>query len=242
MFEAAKDMKIVVRPDGPYIVTGGVPLSRGEIVVNESGESIAWREIERIPVGETYSLCRCGKSANKPLCDGSHFAEGFDGTETAERSPYAEQASCTNGPGLKLLDARNLCAEARFCDRAGGLWNLISRCDEPGVLALAEEEAALCPSGAVDLAHRGSVARCGRRAVGARRDSRRVGRRHPVRGPQPCDALPLRRVEEQAVLRRLAHRCGVQGPLVLASPVAGSSEASARRSRAPFRRDAAPRA
>ncbi len=145
--EPAPGMSVTVSVNGPYIVRGSVPLFRGEIVVNDAGESVSWREIERIPVGETYALCRCGKSGNKPLCDGSHFAEGFDGTEVAERSPYAEQASCTNGPGMKLLDARRLCAEARFCDRAGGLWNLINRCDEPGVLALAEEEAALCPSG-----------------------------------------------------------------------------------------------
>lgn len=147
MFESAQDMRIVVSKNGPYIVSGGVPLFRGEIVVNDAGESVSWRELERIPTGEKYALCRCGHSANKPLCDGSHFAEDFDGAETAERSPYTEQASCANGPGLRLLDARKLCAEARFCDRAGGLWNLVNRCDEPGILALAEEEAALCPSG-----------------------------------------------------------------------------------------------
>jgi len=147
VFESANGMKIVVSKNGPYIVTGNVPLARGEIVVNDEGESIGWREIERIPTGETYTLCRCGHSGNKPMCDGSHVSADFIGTETAERSPYAEEASCTTGPGLKLLDARKLCAEARFCDRAGGLWNLIGRCDEPGILALAEEEASLCPSG-----------------------------------------------------------------------------------------------
>jgi len=147
MSEPMQNMKITVGKDGPYYVSGAVPLSRAEIVVNDAGESIGWRETERIATGDTYALCRCGKSGNRPFCDGSHFAEGFDGTEVADRSPYVEQAACTNGPGLKLLDARKLCAEARFCDRAGGLWNLINQCDEPGVLALAEEEAALCPSG-----------------------------------------------------------------------------------------------
>ena len=26
---------------------------------------------------ESYSLCRCGESANKPFCDGAHRACGF---------------------------------------------------------------------------------------------------------------------------------------------------------------------
>lgn len=147
MSERTAGMKIIVGSDGPYFVSGGVPLFRGEIVVNEAGESVAWREVERIGCGESYALCRCGKSSNRPFCDGSHFSEGFDGTETAERAPFAEMAACTTGPGLKLLDARKLCAEARFCDRAGGLWNLIERCDEPETLLIVEEEAALCPSG-----------------------------------------------------------------------------------------------
>ncbi len=147
MTHSTGEMKITVGQDGPYFVTGGVPLYRGEIVVNEAGESIAWRELERIATSDSYALCRCGQSSNKPFCDGSHFALAFDGTEVAERTAYTEQAVCTTGPGLKLLDARKLCAEARFCDRAGGLWNLINRCDDPATFELVEEEAALCPSG-----------------------------------------------------------------------------------------------
>ncbi|MCE5190581.1 MAG: CDGSH iron-sulfur domain-containing protein [Actinomycetia bacterium] len=147
MSDSAAGMKIVVSSNGPYYVRGGVPLFRGEIVVNDAAESVGWRELERIATGESYALCRCGHSSNKPLCDGTHFSIGFDGTETAERTPYTEAAVCTTGPGLKLLDARKLCAEARFCDRGGGIWNLIERCDDPDTLALVEEESALCPSG-----------------------------------------------------------------------------------------------
>lgn len=147
MSDSAAGMKIIVSSNGPYYVRGGVPLFRGEIVVNDAGESVGWREVERIATGESYALCRCGHSSNKPLCDGTHFSIGFDGTETAERTPYTVVAVCTTGPGLKLLDARKLCAEARFCDRGGGLWNLIEHCDDPDTLTLVEEEAALCPSG-----------------------------------------------------------------------------------------------
>lgn len=147
MSEKTAGMKITVGQDGPYYVSGSVPLFRAEIVVNDAGEAIRWRELEQIPTGESYMLCRCGQSSDKPFCDGSHFAIAFDGTEVAGREPYAENAVCTTGPGLKLLDARKLCAEARFCDRAGGLWNLIHQCDDPSTRAIVEEEAAMCPSG-----------------------------------------------------------------------------------------------
>lgn len=147
MNERATGMRIVVTVDGPYMVSGSVPLYRGEIVTNAKSESVAWRELERIPTHDVYVLCRCGQSSDKPFCDGAHIITGFDGTETASRSPFADVATCSTGPAVKLLDARKLCAEARFCDRAGGLWNLVDRSEDPGVLALIEDEAGMCPSG-----------------------------------------------------------------------------------------------
>lgn len=142
-----KTMSVTISENGPYIVRGGVPLIRAEIVVNDKGESVAWREIERIETRDTYTLCRCGRSENKPFCDASHVAAGFDGTETADRDAYFDVAANIDGPGVRLHDARALCAEARFCDRAGGLWNLVTECSDAETRALAEEEAMLCPSG-----------------------------------------------------------------------------------------------
>lgn len=147
----ATGMRIKVGEDGPYTVTGNVPLVRMEIVVNEAGESVGWREIERLEPGDRYLLCRCGRSANKPFCDFTHASEGFDGTETAGHGEYAEQSISIDGPGVLLRDARQLCAEARFCDRGGGLWNLVGQCADAETRALAEEEAALCPSGRYTL-------------------------------------------------------------------------------------------
>jgi len=140
------DARIRITKDGPYVVRGDVPLVRVEIVTNDAGESVAWREIEQLGSADGTRLCRCGRSATKPYCDNAHL-DGFDGTETASRDPFLEQAAEIEGPNILLQDARQLCSEARFCDRAGGLWNLVQQCDDPEVLALAQEEAALCPSG-----------------------------------------------------------------------------------------------
>jgi hypothetical protein len=52
-----------------------------------------------------------------------------------------------DGPGLKLSDAKILCASARFCHRAGGIWNIIHTSNNPRDKKIAIEEAADCPSG-----------------------------------------------------------------------------------------------
>jgi CDGSH iron-sulfur domain-containing protein 3 len=33
-----------------------------------------------LPEGKNVFLCRCGASARKPFCDGTHKTSGFDGT------------------------------------------------------------------------------------------------------------------------------------------------------------------
>ncbi len=54
---------IGVTGDGPLWVTGGVP------VTDAQGRALERRN--------RVTLCRCGQSANKPLCDGSHKQAGF---------------------------------------------------------------------------------------------------------------------------------------------------------------------
>lgn len=56
---------ITVTKDGPYAVVGG-PGLRGQTFAQGVSK-------------EHYTLCRCGASANKPFCDGSHWSVGFKG-------------------------------------------------------------------------------------------------------------------------------------------------------------------
>jgi CDGSH-type Zn-finger protein len=138
--------KITVTRDGPYLVEGSVPIARQAIVADGAGNSVDWRHGDQFETRADYTLCRCGASANKPFCDDSHLRIGFDGTETASRDPYLEQATEQDGPTLILTDAQALCAFARFCDVAGQVWNLVEQ-EGPEAARLAAREAGLCPSG-----------------------------------------------------------------------------------------------
>ena len=139
--------KIVVSKDGPYLVSGKLPLAKEIIVCARSGEPVEWKKGDKFPDKEAYSLCRCGKSKNKPYCDGMHAKAGFDGTETADDRKCLEKAEKTEGPGLVLTDAPALCAGARFCHLGGGTWELTEKSGDPQKKKLAIREACDCPSG-----------------------------------------------------------------------------------------------
>ncbi|HEY3439670.1 MAG TPA: CDGSH iron-sulfur domain-containing protein [Paludibaculum sp.] len=138
--------KVVALKDGPYEVQGAVPMSWQTITTNEQGESVAWEEGDRIPAGDRAHLCRCGQSANKPFCDGSHRTVRFDGTETASRAAYLDQARTVEGPEVTLTDAKHLCAFARFCDAKGLAWKAARREGEEA-RGIVLDEAGNCPGG-----------------------------------------------------------------------------------------------
>jgi CDGSH-type Zn-finger protein len=139
--------KIRVSKDGPYIVSGGIPLSVKEIRNDEEGYCSTWHDVTTYPLREQYALCRCGHSKNKPFCDGTHSKIHFDGTETAVDEPYLGRADRITGPALSLTDAEGMCVHARFCMRAGGIWNLTRQSGNPEAKETAIKEAADCPSG-----------------------------------------------------------------------------------------------
>ncbi|MEU4191926.1 CDGSH iron-sulfur domain-containing protein [Kribbella sp. NPDC026611] len=63
-----REPAIEVTKDGPYRITGGVPLhdNDGDDVPRNEGASL-----------EHYALCRCGHSQNKPFCSGMHWYVDF---------------------------------------------------------------------------------------------------------------------------------------------------------------------
>jgi CDGSH-type Zn-finger protein len=137
--------KIKILENGPYLVSGNVPLYEKLIVV--AGGINEYRQGREFPQLEEYALCRCGHSKNPPYCDGSHESAGFDGTETASRKEYANRASMQEGPALYLMDD-NRCAYARFCHKKdGSVWELTDNSDDPHLRDEAIRAACDCPSG-----------------------------------------------------------------------------------------------
>jgi CDGSH-type Zn-finger protein len=143
----SSEKKIVVSKDGPYIVSGNIPLTMQIITPNEDGLSWDWKQGKSFDTKEEYSLCRCGRSKNMPFCDNTHTKIRFDGTEKATRRPFIRQAETFDGPTLTLSDAEDLCAFARFCDPGGKIWGLIEQTDDPKARELVIREANHCPAG-----------------------------------------------------------------------------------------------
>ncbi len=65
------DVRIEIRENGPSRVTGTIE------IVDQEGNNYA------IPEGRWVTLCRCGHSASKPFCDGSHRDNNFEAASKA---------------------------------------------------------------------------------------------------------------------------------------------------------------
>lgn len=69
------DATVQVRPNGPLRVTGTFALVDG----TGNKFDLGGRDV--------ISLCRCGQSANKPFCDGTHGKVGFKSDDKARALP-----------------------------------------------------------------------------------------------------------------------------------------------------------
>lgn len=142
-------MKIKITKNGPYEVTGGIPIARYEIAPRADGVLHLKKIKDYHPSNpEKYFLCRCGKSKTMPFCDGAHAERGvFNGQEVADKSKYMERAEVQVGPDLDLLDD-DRCAFARFCHRQrGDVWTLTENSDVPENKRQAIEGINECPTG-----------------------------------------------------------------------------------------------
>ena len=147
MITTKSKVSVTISENGPYLVTGDVPLAKQTITSDAKGGSETWQEGETIPHRDTYALCRCGRSGTKPFCDGTHLKIGFKGGEMASREAYLDQAKVLDGPVLQLTDAESLCAFARFCDPNGQVWSQVARTDHSHVKELFIRQVNNCPSG-----------------------------------------------------------------------------------------------
>ena len=64
------DVAIRALKNGPYEVTGGAAIT------DQKRNAYTGQ-------GDPIYLCRCGQSANKPFCDGTHTKVSFKAEETA---------------------------------------------------------------------------------------------------------------------------------------------------------------
>jgi CDGSH-type Zn-finger protein len=58
-------IRIRLRRNGPYVIESD------EVTV------VDWDGVECVSARQPVALCRCGASATKPFCDGSHKHAGF---------------------------------------------------------------------------------------------------------------------------------------------------------------------
>ena len=82
--------------DGPYLVRGPFAL------VDQDGREIAH--------ARTVALCRCGRSAARPFCDGTHKAIGFTAPTGPEAglSAAALAAAPAGSPPARAADGAGL--------------------------------------------------------------------------------------------------------------------------------------
>jgi CDGSH-type Zn-finger protein/truncated hemoglobin YjbI/ferredoxin len=138
---------IQAQTNGPYLVTNAANF------FNWLGE--------RIPAQPQMELCRCGASATKPFCDGSHARINF--TDQKDPRRIADREDTYRGEQVTILDNRSTCAHSGFCtDRLASVFHLG---EEPFVTPSGARmddiirAVRACPSGALSYAIDGREAR-----------------------------------------------------------------------------------
>jgi CDGSH-type Zn-finger protein len=69
------------RRNGPYVIEG------------DDVRVVDWEGVEHTPSRSPVALCRCGASATKPFCDGSHSKSGFAPDPPNRHPPRGESGT-----------------------------------------------------------------------------------------------------------------------------------------------------
>lgn len=128
---------IACAPNGPYLV------KNLEGFENSKGEAL--------PVKPVVALCRCGGSASKPYCDGTHKTNGFSDANLPGKSKTHRKSY--PGKQITIQDDRSICAHAGYC--TDGLASVFNSESTPWIIpdnGTVDEIIAVvrrCPSGAL---------------------------------------------------------------------------------------------
>ena len=156
---------------------------------------VEWIEGESIPAGQSYTLCRCGRSGRKPFCDGgARTGRGLrrHGDGSARGLHHPGRGHRGSGRSGHRRDW-TCCSEARYCAAGQGLWNIVEPATSPEAVGQVVRQANQCSSGPL-------------RGLGRRE-------RHSVRaGPEV-----LHRADRGPPARRQRRSCGSRGGI----PVGG---------------------
>jgi len=141
-------MSSVIEPkeNGPYLVKNLSSLT------NSKGVDI-------LPEKEVIALCRCGKSDNKPFCDGAHNRIDFS---SITNNPKLGRWQDYVGQHITIHDNRRLCAHAGHCTHGlASVWRMGEKpwidpdgADADEIIAVINQ----CPSGALSYSTDG---KCG---------------------------------------------------------------------------------
>ena len=131
---------IECKTDGPYLVKDL------DAFTNSKGDPIAGKPV--------MALCRCGGSATKPFCDGTHRKNGFSGARQAQTG--AAKRDVYRGKKITIYDDRAICAHSARCtDNLASVFKYGSEpwIDPDGASVEAIIDAVRkCPSGALSYA------------------------------------------------------------------------------------------
>ena len=150
-----KEPRIRILKDGPYLVSGNVPLS--EKVIVPRATAMYMRTAASCRSANLTRSAAAERRRRRPSATDRTQSCGFDGTETACKTDYHVRAGRIVGSGIDLLDDGR-CAFARFCHRdSGDAWELAADSASEFHHAEAVTAANECPAGRLTAVEKDST-------------------------------------------------------------------------------------